>query len=135
MGTQVNTTPKTALVTGSSSGIGFEVARRFLEAGWNVLLNGRNGRRMRAAAQALGHPRQLEAVAGPTSERTTGASLVRAARERFGGIDLLVNNAGEFAPKAFLDVTDEEFERYLSANLRGTYFTTQAVVRAMIEQG
>jgi NAD(P)-dependent dehydrogenase (short-subunit alcohol dehydrogenase family) len=131
----VNTTPKTALVTGSSSGIGFEVARRFLEAGWNVLLNGRNEGRLHAAAKELGHQRRLEAVAGPTSEPKTAVSLVRVARERFGGIDLLVNNAGEFAPKAFVEVTDEDFEHYLSVNLKGTYFTTQAVVRAMINQG
>src|SRR5262245_57458961 len=61
--------------------------------------------------------------------------MVRAARDRFGTVDLLVNNAGEFAGKPFLDVTENDLEHYWSVNLKGTYFTTQAAVRAMIEQG
>ena len=131
----MSSTAKTALVTGSSSGIGLEVARGFLDNGWNVVLNGRNETRLRDAAKSLGHAAQVAMVAGSTANRATGEAMVRSALDRFGGIDLLVNNAGEFAGKPFLDVTDADLEHYLSVNLKGTYFTTQTVVRAMIDQG
>ncbi len=119
----MSSTAKTALVTGSSSGIGLEVARGFLEDGWNVVLNGRNEARLRDAAKSLGHAAQVAMVAGPTSNRATGEAMVRSALDRFGGLDVLVNNAGEFAGKPFLDVTDADLEHYLSVNLKGTYFT------------
>jgi NAD(P)-dependent dehydrogenase (short-subunit alcohol dehydrogenase family) len=125
---------KTALVTGSSSGIGFDVARAFLEAGWNVVLNGRNETRLREAAQRLGHPAQVAQVAGATFEQATGEAMCRVAVERFNGLDVLVNNAGEFGSKPFLDVTPADLEHYWDVNLKGTYFTTQAAVRAMIAQ-
>jgi NAD(P)-dependent dehydrogenase (short-subunit alcohol dehydrogenase family) len=128
-------TRKTAVVTGSSSGIGFDVARSFLDAGWNVVLNGRNETRLNDAAKRLDHAGQVLSVAGATSDRATAEAIVRSARERFGGIDVLVNNAGEFAGKPFLEVSEADLEHYWSVNLKGTYFTTQAVVRAMIDQG
>jgi NAD(P)-dependent dehydrogenase (short-subunit alcohol dehydrogenase family) len=74
-------------------------------------------------------------VVGPTSDPKTGEALVHAARERFGRVDALVNNAGEFGFKPFLDVTPADLEHFLSVNLKGTYLTTQAVVRSMIESG
>ena len=126
---------KTALVTGSSSGIGYAVARDFLSQGWNVVLNGRNEERLRKAAQKLDAAARIATVGGATSDAATGASMVRVARERFGSVDLLVNNAGEFSGKPFLDVSAQDLDHYVNANLKGTYFTTQAAVRAMIEQG
>jgi len=131
----MSATSKTAIVTGSSSGIGCGVAREFLDGGWNVVLNGRNEARLREAAKRLGRPAQLAMVAGPTFEKTTGESMVRAAQDRFGSVDVLVNNAGEFAGKPFLDVTEQDLEHYWRVNLKGTYFTTQAAVRAMVDQG
>jgi NAD(P)-dependent dehydrogenase (short-subunit alcohol dehydrogenase family) len=131
----VGSTSKTALVTGSSSGIGFEVARSFLASGWNVVLNGRDEVRLRDAAKQLGHAAQVAIVVGATSDRATGEAMVRSAGERFGGADVLVNNAGEFAPKPFLEVTEQDLDHYWSVNLKGTYFTTQATVRAMIDRG
>jgi NAD(P)-dependent dehydrogenase (short-subunit alcohol dehydrogenase family) len=131
----MNATGKTALITGSSIGIGYEVARGFLETGWNVVLNARDEKRLREAAKALGHASQVAFVAGSTSDRATGESMVSMAKDRFGGVDVLVNNAGEFAPKAFLDVTEQDLDHYSTVNLKGTYFTTQTAVRAMIEQG
>jgi NAD(P)-dependent dehydrogenase (short-subunit alcohol dehydrogenase family) len=130
----MSSTRKTALVTGSSSGIGYAVAREFLATGWNVVLNGRNEERLREAARKLGPAAQLATVTGATSA-ATGESMVRTARDRFGSVDLLVNNAGEFAGKPFLDVSASDLDHYLDVNLKGTYFTTQAAVRAMIEQG
>jgi NAD(P)-dependent dehydrogenase (short-subunit alcohol dehydrogenase family) len=59
---------------------------------------------------------------------------VRTAVERFGGIDVLVNNAGTFATRPFLDVTEAELDGFLVGNLKATYLTTQAVVRRMRAQ-
>lgn len=131
----MGTTSKTALITGSSSGIGFEVARGFLDIGWNVVLNGRNEARLKEAAKRIGHATAVATVAGTTADRSTGEAMVRTARERFGSVDVLVNNAGEFGFKPFLDVTEQDLEHYWSVNLKGTYLTTQAAVRAMIELG
>src|SRR5215813_7733823 len=131
----MSSTNKTALVTGSSSGIGFDVARSFLDAGWNVVLNGRNSPRLQDAAKRLGHAKAVATVVGATSERSTGEAMVRTARERFGSVDVLVNNAGEFGFKPFVDVTEQDLEHYWLVNLKGTYLTTQAAVRDMIESG
>ncbi|WP_327250638.1 SDR family NAD(P)-dependent oxidoreductase [Streptomyces sp. NBC_01244] len=125
----------TALVTGSSSGMGLDIARAFLAAGANVVLNGRDPDRLAKAAAGLGHPERTACVAGSTAARETGEALVRTALERFGRIDVLVNNAGTFEPKPFTEVTEEELDGYLTGNLKGTYLTTQAVVRALRAQG
>ncbi|MFD0266387.1 SDR family NAD(P)-dependent oxidoreductase [Streptomyces sp. NPDC127106] len=125
----------TAVVTGSSGGIGLDIARAFLAQGSRVVLGGRDADRLAKAAAGLGHPDRVARVAGDIGSAATGEALVRAAVERFGGVDVLVNNAGTFAPKPFTEVTEEELDGYLAGNLKGTYLTTQAVVRRMREQG
>lgn len=126
---------RTVIVTGASSGIGLDVARAFLAAGANVVLNGRDPERLARAAAALGARDRVAAVPGNIGERRTGEALATTAVERFGGVDVLVNNAGTFAPKPFVEVTEDELDHYLNGNLRGTYLTTQAVVRQMKQQG
>jgi NAD(P)-dependent dehydrogenase (short-subunit alcohol dehydrogenase family) len=131
----MNSTRKTVLVTGSSSGIGLEVARVFLNDGWNVVINGRNADRLRRAADRLEHADCLASVAGSTADRATGEAMVAVAQARFGGIDMLVNNADEFDQKPFLEVTEQELDHYYTVNLKGTYLTTQQAVRVMSAQG
>jgi len=125
----------TAIVTGSSSGIGLDIARAFLAQGGNVVINGRDPERLAKAAAGLGHPDRVAQVAGGIGTAETGEALVRAAVERFGGVDVLVNNAGTFAAKPFTEVTEEELDGFLTGNLKGTYLTTQAVVRRLRAQG
>jgi NAD(P)-dependent dehydrogenase (short-subunit alcohol dehydrogenase family) len=126
---------KTVLVTGSSSGIGFEVARTFVDDGWNVVVNGRHADRLRDAAARLDHADRVASVAGSTADPATGQAMVAAAQQRFGGIDMLVNNAGEFGSTPFLDVTEQQLDHYYTVNLKGTFLTTQTAVRAMRAQG
>ena len=90
MSTQTNT----ALITGSSSGIGLDLARAFLDKGLNIVLNGRNADKLTAAARRLGHAERVAVVPGSIAERETGEAMVRAAVERFDSVDVLVNNAG-----------------------------------------
>jgi len=131
----MKTNNKTALITGARSGIGFGAAKAFLEKGWNVVLNSRNAEKLAAAAEDLGEPSRIAVVAGDISHRETGERMVETAVQRFGSVDVLVNNAGSFVPKPFVDVTEEELDSYLDGTLKGTYITTQAVARQMKLQG
>lgn len=128
-------TIKTVIVTGSSSGIGRDIARAFVARGDNVVLNGRDRAKLAAVAAELDAPERTAVVVGDIGSATTGSALVAAAVERFGRVDVLVNNAGTFAATPFTEVTEDELTGYLDGNLKGTYFTTQAVVRRLREQG
>jgi len=125
---------RTALITGGSSGIGFDIARAFLEKGLSVVINGRDAKKLQAAAEKLGHAEKVAIVSGHIGDPKTGEAMVRVALERFGSVDVLVNNAGTFAAKPFVDVTEAELDGYIDGHLKGTYFTTQAVVRQMKKQ-
>lgn len=126
---------RTVIITGSTSGIGFAAARRFRDEGANVVLNGRDPQKLQRAIEALGEPSRVAGVQGSIGDIATGEALVAQAVERFGGVDVLVNNAGYFVPKPFLEVEADELDGYLRTMLGGTYLTTQAVVRHMRERG
>lgn len=123
------------IITGSSSGIGLDIARTLLARGANVVLNGRNPDRLAKVAADLAQPNRVATVAGNIGEAGTGERLVSAAVSLFGGVEMLVNNAGTFAARPFLDVTEQDLDGFLAGNLKGTYLTTQAVVRQMRRQG
>ena len=125
---------KTAVVTGASSGIGFDIARAFVAKGWNMVINGRDVDKLETVSRELGQPQRVATVAGNIGAKATGEHIARVAQECFGGIDVLVNNAGTFGLKPFLDVTEDDLGHYLGGNLKGTYLTTQAVVAQMKAQ-
>ncbi len=131
----MSTRTDTTLITGSSSGIGLDIARAFLDKGSNVVLNGRNADKLTAATEKLGHPERVAFVSGSIADRETGEAMVRVAVERFGSVDVLINNAGTFGLKPFVEVTEEDLDGYLNGNLKGTYLTTQAAVRQMKKEG
>lgn len=126
---------QTVIVTGASTGIGEAIARLFLEKGHNVVLNARDADQLRRSIAGLGNPANAIAVAGNVADAATGQLLVETALRQFGRLDVLVNNAGVFAPKPFLDVAESELENFLAVNLKGTFFTTQAAIRAMLPRG
>ncbi|MGH1517667.1 SDR family NAD(P)-dependent oxidoreductase [Chryseobacterium sp. JK1] len=125
---------QTVIITGASSGIGLETARYFLDRGDNVIINSQTASKLEEVYQELGAGENLAMVAGNVSDKATGEALAQKALERFGSIDVLINNAGIFENKPFLEVTEEYLDRFLSTNLKGTYFTTQAVIPQMIQQ-
>ncbi len=131
----MTTNIKTILITGASSGMGLDIARGFLERGSNVVMNARNSEKLAAAARALGDENRIAIVPGDIGNKETGEKMVKSAIERFGGADVLVNNAGIFGMKPFLESTEEDLDKYIHINLKGTYFVTQAVVRQMKKQG
>jgi NAD(P)-dependent dehydrogenase (short-subunit alcohol dehydrogenase family) len=126
---------KTVIVTGASTGIGKETARLFLEKGNNVVMNSQNEANLRAAFEDLGSPGSASLVTGDIGELGTGEKLAAAAFENFGSLDVLVNNAGVFQPKPFLDVEVSDIDRFYKTNLIGTYFISQIAARHMIESG
>ncbi|MES2276325.1 MAG: SDR family oxidoreductase [Bacteroidota bacterium] len=125
---------QTIIVTGASSGIGMEIARYFLEKGDNVIINSATKDKLEQAYQELGEGANLAMAAGDVSNKSTGEQLVAIAIEKFGSADVLVNNAGIFETKPFLDVDEAYLDRFLNTNLKGTFFTTQAVISQMLKQ-
>lgn len=125
---------QTIIVTGASSGIGLEVARYFLDRGDNVVINSQTGSKLQEVYNELGAGENLAMVVGNVADKSTGEALAKTALEKFGSIDVLVNNAGIYDNKPFLDVTEEYLDKFLTTNLKGTFFTTQAVIPQMIKQ-
>jgi NAD(P)-dependent dehydrogenase (short-subunit alcohol dehydrogenase family) len=125
---------QTVIVTGASSGIGKEIARYFLERGDNVVINSNTAEKLEIAYQELGGGSRLAMVAGNIAHKKTGEQLVATAIERFGFVDVLINNAGIFETKPFLEVDEAYLDRFLDTNLKGTFFTTQAVIPQMLKQ-
>lgn len=125
---------QTVIVTGASSGIGKEVARYFLAKGDNVVINSSTAEKLEEVYKELGAGENLAMIAGSVSDKHTGEKLVATAVEKFGTADVLVNNAGIFETKPFLEVDEAYLDRFLNTNLKGTYFTTQAVIPQMLKQ-
>ncbi len=125
----------TVLITGASSGIGLDLARAFLAKGSNVVLNARNADKLHAEADKLGKPSKVATVPGDIGQILTGGKMVATAIGLFGSANVLVNNAGIFAPKPFLESTEEDLDKFLTTNLKGTYLASQAAARHMKRDG
>lgn len=125
---------QTIIVTGASSGIGKEIARHFLENGDNVVINSSTAEKLTQAYEELDGGENLAMVAGDISDKKTGEQLIATAIARFGSADVLVNNAGIFETRPFLEVDEAYLDRFLNTNLKGTFFTTQAVIPQMLKQ-
>jgi NAD(P)-dependent dehydrogenase (short-subunit alcohol dehydrogenase family) len=116
---------KRALVTGGTSGIGLETARRFLEEGARVAVTGSNPAGLDAARKELGEVLAIQADAGDAAGQ---AAVARAVREGFGGLDVLFVNAGigDFRPLGQWD--EAGFDRSMAVNLKGPFFLIQALL-------
>ena len=127
---------KTIIITGASSGMGKDIAISFLEKGANIVINARNKNRLEELAKNFSkYHSRIKIVAGDIAKKSTGQALANAAIEYFGSIDVLVNNAGVFTPKPFLDATEQELDMYFNTAVKGTFFTSQAVIPSMVKQG
>ena len=130
------TTGKTAIVTGAGSGIGRAAALALLREGYSVVLAGRRREALEQTA-ALAGPAASRALAVPTdvSDPAAVRALFDRAKEAFGRLDLLFNNAGVGAPAVPLEeLTVEQWRRVVDINLTGPFLCTQAAFRLMKQQ-
>jgi len=127
---------KVAIVTGGGTGIGKAVAEALVGEGARVVLNGRREDVLQAAATSIdAKGDRVTYVSGDISQPRVAGAVVEAATQQFGGVDLLFNNAGIFAPKPFLDHTEEDYDRFLGTILKGKFFMAQAATKAMKARG
>lgn len=127
---------KVVLVTGGGSGIGRAAVERLLGEGARVVVNDLRPDSLDATLAALDPSGdRLAGVAGDIGDPATGHALVALASDRFGGVDVLLNNAGVFKPTAFLDHTPGDLERYLRTILSGTFYASQAAAPVIARRG
>ncbi len=117
---------KTVIITGASSGIGLGLVKAFLGRGYNVVGNARSPSGLEAAAAQLGHPAGFIGVAGDIADPATSTALIAQAVEAFGAVDGLVNNAGFFLPKPFVEYSPQDLDALLDTNLKGLVYASQA---------
>lgn len=109
---------KTAIVTGAGTGIGRATALRLAADGYNVVLNGRTREPLETLAAELGQDRSA-VVVGDVSKRKDADAIVATAADRFGGVDVLVNNAGIAKPGTADMLGDDDFETMMAVNVGG----------------
>ena len=126
---------RVCIVTGAARGIGKGIARRLLHEGARVWICDVDGEEL---ARTLAEFSALGPIAGnpaDVAEREQVERTVAAAAERWGGLDVLVNNAGVAHAAAFLEIEDADWDRIMATNLRGTFLGTQVAARRMVAQG
>ena len=116
---------KTALVTGGGGGIGREIAAQLKAAGANVAICGRNVEKLEAAAHAIGGALTLP---GDLLDDTYVQSCVDRTVEAFGGLDILINNAGVALSKPFAETAIEDFDRVMATNVRAPFILIRSAL-------
>ena len=122
----MTTTKKVALITGASQGIGAGLVQGFRDRGYRVVANSRSIKASDAE--------DLLTVAGDIADSAIARRVVNAAVERFGRIDTLVNNAGIFISKPFIEYTAEDFANAMSVNVAGFFYVSQQAAARMLSQ-
>jgi NAD(P)-dependent dehydrogenase (short-subunit alcohol dehydrogenase family) len=123
----MTSTTRVALITGASQGIGAALVAGYRKLGYAVVANSRT-------ITPSGDPMVL-AVPGDIAQPGVGQHIVDVAIEHFGRIDTVVNNAGLFIAKPFVDYTDEDYDQITGVNLRGFFEVSRAAAARMLDQG
>jgi NAD(P)-dependent dehydrogenase (short-subunit alcohol dehydrogenase family) len=121
---------RTAIVTGASQGIGAGAVNAFLERGYRVVANSRNITK----SGAFSASDNLVLIDGDIGDPATAAKIAETAVARFGTIDVLLNNAGIFFSKPFVEYTKADFESLIATNVAGFLYVTQRAVQQMLAQ-
>jgi 3-oxoacyl-[acyl-carrier protein] reductase len=128
---------KVVLVTGAQQGIGRAIAVEFAAAGADIAVNwfDDEGAAERVAAEIRGRGRRAVPIKADVAQLEQVRSLVSAAEDGLGPIDVLVNNAGVFPRVPFLEMTESDWDYVLDVNLKGSCFCAQAVAKSMVSAG
>ncbi|KQV81962.1 SDR family oxidoreductase [Rhizobium sp. Root1220] len=121
---------KTVVITGASQGIGAGLVKTFLDRGYNVVGTSRSI----SETTLFDRTGRLELISGDVADPQTAERVTRAAVDQFGSIDVLVNNAGVFLTKPFLDYTIDDFRRLSATNVEGFINFTNPAIRQMLRQ-
>ena len=131
----LNLQGKRAIVTGGGVGIGFSIAYRLAEAGAQVLVADISQTNLDEARGKLDDKGwKVEYTLADVAKKEDIEQMCRKAVEAFGGIDVLVNNAGVYPMKPMAEMSGEEFDKVIAVNLKGTFMATKQVARQMISQ-
>ena len=126
---------KVVVVTGSTRGIGAEIARQFAHRGASVVVSGRNQEKLQEMERELkeiGVP--VLAVAADVGKADQAQNLIQQAIQTFGRVDVLVNNAGITRDNLLMRMKEEEWDQVIETNLKGTFNCIKAVTRQMMKQ-
>lgn len=127
---------KMVLITGATKGIGAGIAEAFAQNGADVVIVSRNQAECEAVSEDLSQRFGVRAYAHScdVTKLSSIETLVSDTVKKFGRIDVLVNNAGVAVTKPAVDLTEEDWDKVLNTNLKGVFFLSQAVGKAMIER-
>ena len=125
---------KTVVITGVTSGIGLGLAKAFLSEGYNVVGTGRSTERLQATSAQLKAAERFVGVEGDVGKPESAKKAFDQAIAKFGKVDVLVNNAGIFSVKPFVQFTPDEIDEQITTNLKGVLYASQAAANHMIER-
>jgi 3-oxoacyl-[acyl-carrier protein] reductase len=126
---------RVAIVTGGSRGIGGAIAALLAEHGAAVVVSGRDAARLQHAVQQLEERgASVHGVVADAGKREDADRLVETAKERYGRLDLLVNNAGITRDGLLIRMKDDDWDRVMDTNLRGAFLMTRAAAKVMARQ-
>jgi 3-oxoacyl-[acyl-carrier protein] reductase len=123
------------IVTGGSKGIGLAIARAFLDRGMQVTISGRGDEDLRKAVEQLGAGEKVHAVRSDVRKPAEAQRLIDESVARFGGLDVLVNNAGFGAFANVADMSVDDWQQIVETNLSGVFFCTRAAIPALRKSG
>ena len=124
---------KRVFVTGASKGIGLAVARAFRQEGARVAINSSNPQNLARAQEVLGG--DCLTLGGDLGDIDSIGSIFAQLEERWGGLDILVNNAAVMVRTPLLEIEPAQWDKIMNTNLRGAFFCAQAAARLMMRQG
>ncbi|HPX35736.1 MAG TPA: 3-oxoacyl-ACP reductase FabG [Mycobacterium sp.] len=126
---------RTAVITGGAQGLGLAIAERFLAEGARVVLGDLNLEATQAAAKGLGSAALARGVRCDVTSAADVDALIAVALDAFGGLDIMVNNAGITRDATMRKMTEQDFDEVIDVHLKGTWNGTRAAAAVMREQG
>ncbi|WP_084531617.1 3-oxoacyl-ACP reductase FabG [Nocardia miyunensis] len=123
-----------AVITGAAQGIGYAIASRFVDEGARVVLGDLDAAAVAAAAERLGGPDAAVGVRCDVTDSADMDALLQAARDSFGAVDIMVNNAGITRDATMRTMTEEQFDQVIAVHLKGTWNGTRKAAAIMRER-